>query len=130
MNKDRLILNNGMIMELESGASFSDMRVLFTAKEEMLAAWNALTLENLSKVQVKNGDGLTVGNYSGLVLVSETSVIQQDGFILTSFCFREKTDEERRLDAMEEKLEVHDGAIMDAAEALSNLAESVKGSGV
>lgn len=127
MNKDKLILKNNTIIELELGATLSDMRVLFASKGEMIDTWDVLTLENLSEVQVKNSEGLTVGNYSGLVLVRETSIIRDDSTILTSFCFREKTDAERKLDIFEEKLEIHDGALMDAAEILSNIVEAQEG---
>lgn len=121
--KDKLILKNGTEIELESGASLSDIKVLSGTKEEMVRTWDFLTDENLKSVSVLNGDGLTVASYSGLLLVSETSVIQTDGKILTSFNLREKTDTEKRLDHLEESTEVHDSAIFDLGEAVSGLAE-------
>lgn len=120
--KDKLILKNGKEIEIESGASLSDIRVLSDTKSDMVSTWDVLTPENLKSVQVVNRDGTTVGNYSDLVLVSETSE-EKDGKIETSFNLREKTDVEKRLDALKEGQEVQDGAIGDLGAAVSGLAE-------
>lgn len=122
MNKDKIILSNGYEIEIESGASLSDIRVVSGTKYDMMTTWDVLTPENLSSVRVVNGDGLTVGTYSDLVLVSETSS-EKDGKIETSFNLREKTDMEKRLDALENGQEVQDGAISDLGAAVSGLAE-------
>jgi hypothetical protein len=122
MNKDKIILSNGYEIEIESGASLSDIRVVSDTKYDMLSAWDMLTPENLSSVRVVNRDGLTVGNYSNIILVSETST-EKDGKIETSFNLREKTETEKRLDALENGQEVQDGAISDLGAAVSGLAE-------
>lgn len=92
--KDTLILNDGTVIELETGASLSSLGVSFESKNAMVEAWDKFTDENLSAVQVKNGDGLVVANYENLVLVSETSTVKSDGIIITRFNLREKTQEE------------------------------------
>lgn len=89
----------------------------------MVATWETLTPDNLATVQIKNGDGTVVGNYTDLMLVTETSVIATDGVVFTTYSLREKTDEEKRLDALEEGHAVHDGAIGDLGEAVGTLAE-------
>lgn len=122
MNKDKIILSNNYEIEIESGASLSDIRVISDTKYDMLTAWDMMTAENLSSVHVVNGDGLTVGTYSDLILVSETST-EKDGKIETSFNLREKTETEKRLDALENGQEVQDGAISDLGAAVSGLAE-------
>lgn len=124
MDKDTLKLKNGTVIELESGASLGSMVVISENRTAMIAVWGEMTEENLSEVQIRNGAGLTVGRYTGLILVSETSVVQEDGTIRTSFCLREKTDMEKRMDAMEEGQAVQDGAIMDMAEIVSTIAEA------
>lgn len=100
MNKDKLILKDGTEIELETGASLSAIGVLSADKPAMPATWDKLTPDNLSAVQIKNGDGLTVGNYTDLILVSETSTINTDGTILTYFNLREKTDMEKELNSV------------------------------
>lgn len=122
MNKDKLILKNGIGIEIESGASLSDIRVIFDTKANMVDTWDMLISENLASVRVVNGDGVTVGNYSDLVLVSETST-EKDGKIETNFNLRKKTDTEKRLDVLENGQEVQDGAISDLGAAVSGLAE-------
>lgn len=122
MSKDKIILSNNYEIEIESGASLSDVRIISDTKYDVLTTWDMLTPENLSSVRVVNGDGLTVGTYSDLILVSETSV-EKEGRIETSFNLREKTEMEKRLDWIENRQEVQDGAITDLGAAVSGLAE-------
>ena len=122
-NKDKIILSNNYEIEIESGASLSDIRVIFETKYDMVSLWDMMTEENLKSVQVVNRDGITVATYSDLILVSETSRETTDGKIETRFNLREKTDTEKRLDALEEGQEVHTGAIEDLGMAVSGLAE-------
>lgn len=121
--KDTMILKNGTIIELEAGASLSALQVSAADRAAMVATWEALTPDNLAAVQIKNGDGVVVGNYADLVLVSETSVVAADGMVLTTYSLREKTPEEKRLDALEAGQAVQDGAIGDLGEAVGTLAE-------
>lgn len=107
MNKDKLILSNGTEIELETGASLSSLRVLSADKTAMIATWDVFTEDNLSEVQVKNSDGLTVGNYQNLALVSETSTIKEDGTILTTFFLREKTELELSVEDTATQAEVN-----------------------
>lgn len=127
--KDTLILKDGSVIELEAGASLSDLQVVSTDKAAMVTTWDKFIADNLAQVQVKNGDGLTVGNYTDLVLVSETSVIQTDGTILTTYNLREKSAVElleERISAVEEGQTVQDGAITDLREMTSLLEEQAE----
>lgn len=121
--KDTLNLKNGTIIELEAGASLGALQVAAADRAAMLVTWAQLTPDNLETVQVKNGDGLTVGSYANLVLVSETSTVAADGSVLSIYSLREKTAEEKRLDALEEGQTVQDGAIDDLGETVGTLAE-------
>ena len=98
MSKDKLILKDLTEIELETGASLSTLGVLSADKAAMVATWDKLTPENLTEVQIQNGSGLVVGNYTDLALVSATSVINPDETILTYFNLREKTEMEKELD--------------------------------
>ena len=121
--KDTMILKNGTIIELEAGASLGALQVAAADRAAMVTTWEALTHDNLTAVQIKNGDGLVVGNYTDLVLVSETSMVAADGTVLTTYSLREKTAEERRLDALEEGKAVQEWAINDLGEVVGTLAE-------
>ena len=121
--KDTMILKNGTIIELEAGTSLGALQVAAANRAAMVTTCEALTPDNLTAVQIKNGDGLVVGNYTNLVLVSETSMVAADGTVLTTYNLREKNDEEKRLDALEEGKAVQDGAINDLGEVVGTLAE-------
>lgn len=127
MNKDKMILKNGTEIELEASASLGALQVLSADRAAMLSTWAMLTPDNLAVVQVKTGDGLTVGTHTDLVLISETSVVATDGTVLTTYSMREKTPEERRLDALEEGQQVQDGAIEDLGAVASALAGQMEG---
>ena len=130
MNKDKMILKDGTEKELEAGGSLGALQVLSADRAAMLATWELLTPDNLAAVQIKNGAGLTVGTYTDLVLVSETSVVASDGTILTTYSLRPKTDVERlteRVEVVEEGQQVQDGAINDVAKLAGSLAEQAGG---
>ncbi|WP_302819165.1 MULTISPECIES: hypothetical protein [Hungatella] len=121
--KDTMNLKNGTVIELEAGASLRALQVAAADRAAMVATWEALTPDNLAAVQIKTGDGTVAGNYTDLVLVSETSVVAADGAVLTTYSLREKTAEEKRLDALEASQAVQDGAIGDLGEAVGTLSE-------
>lgn len=130
MSKDKLILKNNMEVELEAGASLGALQVVSADRTAMLATWELLTPDNLAAVQIKNGAGLTVGTYTDLALVSETSVVDSDGTVLTTYSLRHKTDVERiaeRVTAVEEGQQVQNGAINDVATLAGSLAEQTGG---
>ena len=127
MNKDKMILKDNTTIELEAGASLANIQVAAADRADMVEIWGKLTEDNLSSVQIQTGAGLTVGTYTDLMLVSETSTVAADGSVLTSYHLREKTDEEKRLDALEEGQAVLDGAVNDLGSATSTLAEQIGG---
>lgn len=126
MAKDKIILNDNTMIEIEAGSSLDNLQIISPEKETMISTWGKFTMENLSVIRIVDGGGKVIGEWKELVLVSETSVEQEDGNILTSFELRKKTEIEKRMDALEEKVEVHDGAIMDTAEELNNVVEAWK----
>lgn len=126
-NKDVLILKDNTNIELEAGASLAALQVVASDRAAMLATWEKLTPENLSQAQIRSGDGLVVGTYTDLVLVSETSVVASDGSVLTTYSLREKTDVEKRLDALETGQDVQNGAIDDLGAVTSTIAEQLEG---
>lgn len=120
--KDTMILKDGTIIELETGASLGALQVAATDRTAMAATWGKLTPENLAAVQIQNGDGLVVGNYMDLVMESETSTVAADGTVLTSYHLRPKTDLERleeRVGAVETGQDVQDGAIIELADIVA-----------
>ena len=127
MDKDKLILRDGAAIELEAGASLGAIQVSASDRSAMLQIWEKLTEGNLAEVNIQNGSGLPVGIYKNLVLVSETSIVKKDGTVITTYCLREKTDMEKRLDNVEAGQAIQDGAIADLGEVSSLLAEQMDG---
>lgn len=125
--KDKMILKDNTTIELEAGSSLANIQVAAADRADMVEIWGKLTEDNLSSVQIQTGAGLTVGTYTDLMLVSETSTVSPDGSVLTSYRFREKTNEEKRLDALEEGQEVLNGAVDDLGKATSDLADQIGG---
>lgn len=117
-----LVLKNETKINLAVGASLSDLQVESDSREAMLETWKQLTDENLKAIRIETEEGLTIGNYKDAILVSETSVLEGEK-VKTSFNLREKTSEEKRLDALEEGQAVQDGAIEDLGAATSELAQ-------
>lgn len=126
MNNEKLILNNETEISIEPFSSLSEMKVVSQTKYNMISTWDMLTPENLKSVQIQNGDGVTIANYTDLLLDSETSTVQENGTILTSFHLRKKTEVEllrEEVEALKEEQEVQDGAISDLGTAVSDLEE-------
>jgi hypothetical protein len=122
--KDKLILKDKTTLEIEAGATLSAITVLSSTKEEMIEKWDALTKENLSSVEIKNSDDITIATYTDLILTSETSVVLEDGTISTSFNLREKTDVEKlqeEVEKLKESQEIQDGAIEELGNVVSDI---------
>lgn len=122
--KDILTLADGTTLELESGSSLSSLKVVSADKETMMENWNALTEDNLKEVQIHSEDGTLVAEYTDLLLVSENSIEQEDGTILTVFNIRQKTETE----LLREKLEVtklQTEAQMEEIETLSSTVDVI-----
>lgn len=128
--KDTLVLKDGTTIELETGASLGALQVKSIDRAAMLQTWKQLTEDNLSQVQIVNASGLTVGRYENLMLVFESSVVAADGTVTTTYCLREKTGVEKRLDSVEAGQAIQDGAITDLGEVSSILAEKMEGGAV
>ena len=123
MDRDKLILKDGTVIELDAGASLERVKVTANDRTAMLQVWQELTEENLVEVQIKNGSGLTVGTYTDLMLVSETSTVDADGAVTTTYNLREKSEIGKRLDSVETGQKIQDGAIGDLGETVGALAE-------
>ena len=117
--KDKLILTDGTTVELESGASLGSMQVVFADKAYMVEAWDKFTDENLKSVQITDGNGAVLAEYTDLVLVSVTSTEQADGTILTTFALREKSEVEllkEQTAAQAEQMEMLTACVLEMSE--------------
>lgn len=123
---DKMIIKDGTEIALEAGAALSDIRIVSENREAMLSVWDKFTPDNLKSVTIKNDAGLTVAEYKDLILESETSIVDSSGAVSTSYHMRKKTDEEKRLDALEGGQAIQDLAISDLGNVTSQLAGGVQ----
>ena len=112
--KDKFILKDGTTIEMETAASLTGLTTVFTDWTAAASVLPKLTEDNLASVQVQNGEGLTVGNYTDLVLQPGSWEEKAEGLFVT-ISLREKTDLEKRLDNVETGQEVQDEAIAELA---------------
>lgn len=103
--KDKLILKDGTVIELEAAANLTGITTIFIDWTAAAATLPLLTDDNLSSVQVQTGDGLSVGNYSDLVLQPGGWDTKADGVHIT-ISLREKTDIEKRMDSAEDAIDI------------------------
>lgn len=130
MANSMIVLKNGDAIEIQDTSSINEIKVLSMDRSTMLTTWEKMTPDNLSQVQIKNTDGLVAGTYTDLLLASETSVVREDGTVVTTYNLRKKTDVElltERLKALEEGQQVHAGAIADLGDITGVLAEQMEG---
>lgn len=123
--KDKLILKNGKEINIEDGSSLGTIMVLSADRASMVETWEAMTTANLKAVKIQSADGTEVGEYSDIILDSETSTINSDGTVLTNYHLRAKTETELLREEIAElraSQEVQDGAISDLGEAVSEIA--------
>ncbi len=125
MNNDKIVLKDGTEVALHSSQGLGALRVFAGDIEEACLRWKGFTKENLKKVLVKNAEGLTVGDYSDLVL-DHISAEEAMGGILVTFSLRNKTAEEitnERMLAIEASQQTQDAAISDLGQTVSDMAE-------
>lgn len=129
MSQSKLVLADGTKINLEDGASIGNMCVVSADRQAMLDTWVKLTPDNLRQVQITT-DGEVSGQYSNLILDHETSTVQADGSILTSFALRQKTQVELLQEEVAELRagqSIQDGAIADLGAITSAVVEKVEG---
>lgn len=129
MSTSIMVLADGTEITLTGGAALGYMKVHYATRAAMLADWERLTAANLKTVQIKT-DGTVTGNYTDLILESETSTLDAAGEVDTIWKIREKTELEKvreQVAALQEGQDVHEGAIMDIAAMTSAIAEQMEG---
>ena len=126
MSNDKLVLKDSTEITLEASQGIGALHVLAAGKQAACTLWGKFTKDNLSQVIFQNSSGLTVGNYSDLVLDHVEGREKEDGTVKMTFCLREKSPEEilgERVTSLEAGYQVHTGAIDDIAQAVSDIME-------
>ncbi len=120
---DKLKFVDGTIIDIEDGASLSDVTHIASNEANALYVCGKVTAENVASLQFLHGEAVT-GDYQNVIIAAPTTrEDSENGAVIVRMHFREKTDVELRLDALEEGQTVQDGAIEDIGAVLSDMAE-------
>lgn len=120
---DKLKFADGTLIDIEEGASLGDVTHIASNEVNALYVCGKVTAENVSTLQFLHGDAVT-GDYQNVVIAAPTTREDGEGeTVIVRMHFREKTDVELRLDALEQSQDVQDGAIEDIGAVLSDMAE-------
>lgn len=120
---DKLKFVDGTIIDIEEGASLEEVTHIASNEANALYVCGKVTAENVTHLDFLHGDAVT-GSYDHVIIAAPTTREDGEGeTIVVRMHFREKTDLELRVDALEESQEIQDGAIEDIGTVLSDLAE-------
>lgn len=120
---DKLKFVDGTIIDIEDGATLSDITHIATNEANALYVCGKVTAENVASLQFLHDEAVT-GDYQNVVIAAPTTREDgENGAVIVRMHFREKNELELRVDALEESQEIQDGAIEDIGTVLSDLAE-------
>ena len=120
---DKLKFFDGTVIDIEDGATLSEVTHIASNEANALFVCGKVTAENVSTLQFLHGEAVT-GDYHNVVIAAPTTREDGEGeTVIVRMHFREKTDVELRLDALEEGQTVQDGAIEDIGAVLSDIVE-------
>lgn len=120
---DKLKFMDGTLIDIEEGATLSEVTHIATNEANALFVCGKVTAENVATLQFLHDDAVT-GDYQNIIIAAPTTRENGEGeTVIVRMHFREKTDVELRLDALEEGQTVQDGAIEDIGAVLSDMAE-------
>lgn len=123
---DYIKLTDGTQVTIEDGASLDHITHISDTEADAVAVCKAITPANLDRVEFYNEDAeQPYGVYDNLILNAPSTRHDENGAVVVTISLREKTDIEKRVDALEEGQEIQDGAIEDIGTALSDIAEGV-----
>lgn len=114
---DKMVLKDNVKIEIMGGAGLNTITTVAGDWAALGGVADALTTDgNLDKVQFMTDETVT-GEYNDMILEMPlfTAVDVVGDEIRATFAIREKTEIEKRLDALETGAEVRDGAIMELA---------------
>ena len=115
---DKMILKDKTKIEILEGAGLYAITAVVDDWAALGGVADALTTTgNLDEVQFETSDRVMMGTHRDMRLESPLFRVVDvvDGKVRATFALREKTEIEKRLDALETGAEVRDGAIMELA---------------
>lgn len=120
---DKLKFLDGTLIDIEDGATLSEVTHIASNEANAMYVCGKVVPGNVEHLEFYHGEAVT-GDYQNVIIAAPTTREDGEGeTIVVRMHFREKTDLELRVDALEESQEIQDGAIEDIGTVLSDLAE-------
>lgn len=120
---DKLKFSDGTIINIEDGAYLGAVVHIAANEADAMFACSKVTVENVNHLEFIHND-VPIGIYDNIAIAMPTTrEDSEDGAIIVRMHFRQKTDLEIRVDALEEGQSIQDGAIEDIGMVLSDLVE-------
>lgn len=122
---DKLKFMDGTTIDIEDGASLGDIMHIASNEANAVFVCGKITPDNVTHLEFLHDDAVT-GDYQNVIIAAPTTREDgENGTVVVRMHFREKTELEQRVDALEESQDVQDGAIEDIGTVLSDMAEGV-----
>lgn len=122
---DKLKFVDGTLVDIEDGATLSEVTHIASNEANAMYVCNKVTAENVEHLEFLHGELIT-GSYDHVIIAAPTTREDGEGEqVVVRMHFREKTDVELRLDALEEGQDIQDGAIEDIGMVLSDMTGEV-----
>lgn len=122
---DKIKFLDGTIIDIEDGATLSEVTHIASNEANAMYVCNKVTAENVEHLEFLHGEAVT-GDYQNVIIAAPTTREDGEGeTVIVRMHFREKTEVELRLDALEEGQDIQDGAIEDIGMVLSDMTGEV-----
>ena len=122
---EKLILNDKSEVKIKEGSTLNHIVAEVSNFAELQEVAGKLEKQgNLDALQFVSGENIT-GKYTDMILERPMfkEVDTVNGAVTASFSVREKTDVEKRLDALEAGQNIQEGAIEDLGSVVSELSD-------
>ena len=127
--KEKIVLKDGTMYQIENGASENQVQVVLQNVEEFPGVFKKFTESNLESYQIQNSEGLTCTTRTNKYL-ADAVVEEREADVLVTFRLADVNMVEKRLDAIEAEQEatkngqaIQDGAIADLGEIVAGMME-------
>lgn len=125
----RLELKDSSVIQIADSFGIGDLIAVYVHMSEMTADVEKCTEENCSSMKLISDDGEVMAEYTDLVFSGVTTEPSSEPGVTIEahYHFRRKTAEEKMMQmisALQERVDLMDGAIEDLAIGVSDLSES------
>lgn len=124
MDKDKIVLKDGTVIEVNQAGNTDMFQMSITSMEELQTVLDKLTPDNLEQYQIQNQAGAVVANPVNKECLScSLDLIRNDSGVITeitaTFVITDMDMIAKAIRELRESQEVQDGAIIEIAEMVA-----------